>query len=73
MWVLHYSVHETLANMRNRFTRTEDSLAPFPASVRNERLRSQKLLRSYPEVVNYHLKKFATDQAFVEYDAPILE
>lgn len=46
--------------------------SPFAASTRNVDNRSRKLLRSYLEVVNYMLKKFATDKAIAEFDAAIL-
>lgn len=50
----------------------EDRSAPLSASVRCDKTRPRNFWRSYPEVVNYLLKKFVTDQAFVEYDATIL-
>lgn len=42
------------------------------ASLPNEQPRSRKLWRSYPEVVNHLLQKYATDKAIAEYDAAIL-
>lgn len=49
----------------------EDRTAPIIVSERNIDKRSRKLLRFYPELVNYFLKKYVTDQAIVEYDVAI--
>lgn len=40
--------------------------------MQNEQYWSHELLRSYPEVVKYLLRKYTADQAIVEYDAAIL-
>lgn len=48
------------------------ALHSLPTSVRNQKQRSRKLLRSLPEVVNYLLKTFATSQAIAEYGASTL-
>lgn len=49
-----------------------DRHAPLAASARSEQQRSHKLLHSYPEAVDYHLKNYANDQAIAEYDASVL-
>lgn len=59
--VLTRYVKETLANALNSRRCAEDRSAPLAASKRNIESRPQKLLRSYSKVVNYLLKKFATD------------
>lgn len=71
MWVLSHYLKDTLANALNSRMCAEDRSASLPASERNEP-RSRKLLRSYPEVVNYLFKKISTDQAIAENDAAIL-
>lgn len=55
MWVLPYIVHETLANVLSSRVYAEASLAPFAATVQNQKPRLRNLLRSYPEVVYYLL------------------
>lgn len=40
--------------------------------MRDEQLHFRTLLRSYPEIVNYPLKKNASKQATAEYDSEIL-
>lgn len=72
MWVLPHFVKETIANALNSRMCAEDRTAPLVATVRHDKIRHQKLLRSYPEVVNYLLKKFATGAEIAEYDATIL-
>lgn len=50
----------------------KDGFPPFTASEHNVENRSRRLLRLYPEVVSYLLKKFATDQAIAEFVVAIL-
>lgn len=63
---------ETLANALNSGIRDKDRLLPFSASVCSAEQRSLKLVRSYPEVVSYMLKKHGTEQKIGENDAAIL-
>lgn len=66
-------VKSALATTVNHRTSTAAHIAQAIASVNtNESLIHMKLLQSYPEVVNYNLKKFAIDQAKSEIDAKIL-
>lgn len=69
MWVSPQFVHETLANASNRRMYAENGLVQYAASVRSQDQRFEKLLRSYPELVNYLSKTSVTDQAVAEYDA----
>lgn len=46
--------------------RTKEKNTPI-TSVRNNDIWSRELLRSYPEVVSYHLKKNTTDKAVAIY------
>lgn len=73
MWALPHFIDETLTYAPNSRMYAEHSLALLTASVRDKEPRFRKLLVSYPEVVNYFLKTFATDRTVAEYDASILE
>lgn len=64
-------INKTLANALNNLIRAEDLWSPFPACVRNEEQEASKLLRFYPEVVNYMLKKYTTGQATAENEGAI--
>lgn len=64
-------VGNALADVLNDRMSVEDWLPSFAASVGNEEQRSKQLLLSYPEVVNYPLKKFAAHQAISEKDTAI--
>lgn len=68
---IHYD-HETPANALKSRMCAEDRTAPIMASVRKIDSRSRKLIWCCLEVVNNLLKRYATDQAIVEYDAAIL-
>lgn len=70
--MLPREIHETLTNALNGLMCAEDGTAPIIASVHNNRTRSRKLFRPYPEVVNYYLKKNATDQAIAKREAAVL-
>lgn len=70
--VPHY-VNETLANELNSRMCATDKSSPITSSVRNVENWSHNLLGSYSEVVNYLLKRFATDQAIVYLDAAMLQ
>lgn len=72
MWVRPHFVKDTVANALNSRMCAEDRTAPLAATVRNNKIRPRKRLRSYPEVAKYLLKKYATDAAIAEYDATIL-
>lgn len=49
-------------------------IAPVVASVNIvEQTTQKKLLRSYPEEVNYLLKKFDNDQTITKIDSAILQ
>lgn len=61
IWVLLHYVHKALANALDSRMCVEDRHTSIAASVRDQEPRSRNLLRSYPEVVNYMLEKFATD------------
>lgn len=50
----------------------ENRSSSFSESASNKKPRSRKLLRLYPKVVTYLLKKYATDQPMVKNDAAIL-
>lgn len=69
--ISHYEM-ETKANTLNSCMCTQNWIARLATSLRNEQLRSLKFLRSCPEMINYLLQKYATDQALAEYDATIL-
>lgn len=47
----------------------EDRASPIIASGSNNDKRSQKISWSYPEVVNYLMKNYATNLAVAEYAA----
>lgn len=49
----------------------KNSFAPFAASVRDKKQRSQSLLQSYLEAVNQFLRRSATNQAVAEKNALI--
>lgn len=72
MWFLPQYIQERLANAQKSCMCAENQPALLAAFVRNEPHRSRKVLRLYPEVVNYFLKKYAADQSIAEYDATIL-
>lgn len=61
----HSQMHWTVACVRDR-------LPPFATSARIEEPNSHKIKRSYPDVVRYLFKKYATDQAIAEIDVVIL-
>lgn len=63
MWVLPHFVHKRLGKTFNSCMCAENRLASLAASVRNQKRFSRKLLRLYPEIANYFLKKFVVDQA----------
>lgn len=63
MWLLPDYVNETVANELNNLICATDKHSFIAASVRNVDIQSRKLLRSYPIVVSYLLKKLATDRA----------
>lgn len=71
MWPFPHYVKEILANILNSRMVAQDWLALLGAYVRNEQPRSYKLLRSYQEVINFLLKKYAIDPSITEYDAAI--
>lgn len=66
MWVLPHCVHELIDNALNSRMWGENSIALFGDLGRNQQQGSQKLSRLYPDIVNYLLKKFATNQAIDE-------
>lgn len=72
MWALPHYVNETLANSLDSRMCATDKSYPIATSLRNVDNQSHKLLRLYPDVVNYLLKKFATDPAIAGFDAAIL-
>lgn len=72
MSLLPNHVHETLTNALSSPMCVEDRAAPIIVSLRNNDKRLRKLLRSYPGVVIYLLKKYATNQEIAEYDAASL-
>lgn len=61
-----------MANALNSRMCVEDNSTATTALVHNNDVRLRKILRSYPETVNYLLKKFATDEATAEFEAAIL-
>lgn len=61
MCVLHHCVKKTLASTLNSRACAQDRLTLLSASLRNKQSRSRKLLRSYPKVFNYPMKKYTTD------------
>lgn len=70
--VLLHFVEETITNALNsRFCTTDKSFLLIISEC-NVDSQSWKRLRSYPEVVNYLLKIFATYQTSAEFDAVIL-
>lgn len=56
MWILTHHVKKKLAATLNGHLCAQYWLAPLAASVRHKHHCSRKLLRSFPEVVNYLLK-----------------
>lgn len=66
-----YCVSETMANALSSWMCMDDHLLPFIACTRNETTKSRKPLRSYLDVMNYLLRKRATDQAIAKNDADI--
>lgn len=62
----------TLGSALNSRPCAKDSIAPITASVGNNDTGSRERLRSCPEMYNYFLQKYATDQVKAEYDAEIL-
>lgn len=70
--VLPHFVNEKLANTLNSRMCTTDKPFPISASVRNLDNSSRKLLRFYPEVVDYLQKSLATDKPIVEFYTAIL-
>lgn len=50
----------------------EDRTVPIIDLVHNNATRLPERLQHYLELINYPLKKYATDQAIAEYDAVIL-
>lgn len=72
MLVLSHYVKEILANSLNSRMCAENRLPPFVAFVSNKEMRRGKLLRSYPQIVDYLFKKYKTDKAIVENDVAIL-
>lgn len=71
-WVPPHYGPEALANVLYSRKCAEGRPAPFPTSERNDQDRSRKLLRSYPEEVNYFIKKYVTVQAIAGYETKIL-
>lgn len=61
----HYAM-ETHANALSSYMFKEDGSSQFTALVRNEKTKLRKLLRFYPEQVNFLLEKYKTDQATAE-------
>lgn len=72
VWVLPHFVHETLANALQFLMYAEDVTVPIIFLVCNNDTRSRKLLRYYPEMVNYLLKTYATYHSVAKYDTAIL-
>lgn len=68
MWVLPHYVSETLANALYSQMCATDKLFYIAALVRNFHNGPRKHLRSYLDVINYLLHKFATDQAIAKFD-----
>lgn len=64
--------NETFANALNSRMCAEHKSTPIIASVRINDARWQKLLRSFPKVVNIGSKKFRTDYAIVKFVEAIL-
>lgn len=71
MWVLPPYFNDTLAKALISRMCASDKYSHIAASVRNVGNQSLKLLQLYPGVVNYLLKKLATDQAITEFDVAI--
>lgn len=72
IWVLLRYVSETLAKALNSCMCATNRYFSFAALVRNVENWAPKLLRSYIEVVNYLLKKFATSRAITQFDSASL-
>lgn len=71
--ILPHYVEESLVNALNSRMCVGSQRAPLAASVQNEQRRSRKFLCSYPKVVVYRLKKYATDHTIAKYDVSILQ
>lgn len=71
MLVLPQYVNETIASALDSRMVAKDKFTPITVSVRNYDTRSRKLHCPCPEVANYLLKKFPSDQAIAEADAAI--
>lgn len=60
-----------MASTLNSRICVQDRLALLAAYERNEQSLFSKVLQSYPEVINYLLEKYGTNQAIVKYDSVI--
>lgn len=72
VWVLLHYVKETRANELNSRMRAGNHLSMIAACMHKEEPVPRKVLRSYPEMVNYMLNKYAADPAIPKKDAIIL-
>lgn len=70
MWILANYVNKIHTNALKSCKCATDKSSLIATSVRN--LDNRYRFRSYAEVVNYLLKKFATEQAIPEFDAAII-
>lgn len=71
MWHLPHSVKKTGADPLNSRICAQDGPGLPATSVRNQLLRSRKLLQSYPKVINHFLMKYASNREIDENDAEI--
>lgn len=69
MYFTHFAI-KTIANALNSLMCAEDRTVSLNATVHYCYVQPCSLLRSYPEVACYLLKKNATNAAIAEYDAP---
>lgn len=71
--MLSFLVDSTPASTSNNRRSAARNNAAAAASVPSEKpLRQETLLRLHPEVVNYPLKKFGSDQTIANIDSAIL-
>lgn len=67
MWEFIFLVKNALSSTCNSYMSADTRIALAFASVYlAEPLGQKKVLRSYPEVVNYLLEKFASEQAIAQ-------
>lgn len=72
LWLLSHYVNKTLAHVLNSRMCDRNTPTPITASVRNSDATTRALHRSYSEVANCLLNKFARDQKIADIDAAIL-